>query len=63
MSTPAPELSRPVRADTIGVAPHRLSIEAGEEERKNLARRFGLVAIGSLSAEVELVRTESGIRA
>jgi len=63
MSTPAPELSRTVRLDTIGSAPHRLSIEASEDERRKLAGRFGLVAIGSLKAEVELVRADVGIRA
>lgn len=63
MSTASPELSRTVRIDTIGGAPHRLSIDASEEERQKLARRFAIVSIASLSAEVELVRIEKGIRA
>jgi uncharacterized metal-binding protein YceD (DUF177 family) len=63
MNTPAPELSRTVRVDTIGAVPHRLSIEASEEERQKLARRFGIVAIGSLAAVVELIRDDTGIRA
>ncbi|HST37389.1 MAG TPA: DUF177 domain-containing protein [Allosphingosinicella sp.] len=50
----APEFSRPVRIDTIGVAPKMLCLEADETERAALARRFGLVAIGRLAAEVSL---------
>ena len=52
----APEFSRPVRIDTIGEAPRRLSVEAEEVERIALARRFGLVAIERLAAELVLAR-------
>jgi uncharacterized metal-binding protein YceD (DUF177 family) len=52
----APEFSRPVRVDTIGEAPRRLNVEAEEVERINLARRFGLVAIDRLAAELALSR-------
>jgi uncharacterized metal-binding protein YceD (DUF177 family) len=52
----APEFSRPVRIDTIGEDPRRLRIEAEEVERINLARRFGLVAIERLAAELALSR-------
>jgi uncharacterized metal-binding protein YceD (DUF177 family) len=52
----APEFSRLVRADTLGEAPRRLSVEAGEEERAGLARRFALVGIARLGAEVALTR-------
>jgi uncharacterized metal-binding protein YceD (DUF177 family) len=52
----APEFSRPVRIDTIGEAPRHLQVEAEEVERINLARRFGLVAIDRLAAELALSR-------
>ncbi|MBV9883371.1 MAG: DUF177 domain-containing protein [Sphingomonadaceae bacterium] len=52
----APEFSRPVRIDTIGERPRQLGIAAEEVERINLARRFGLVAIDSLAAELALAR-------
>ena len=52
----APEFSRPVRVDTLGAAPRRLSLEADAAERAALARRFGLVAIDRLAAEVALTR-------
>jgi uncharacterized metal-binding protein YceD (DUF177 family) len=50
----APEFSRPVGIDTLGAAPKRLSVEADEGERAALARRFGLVAIERLNADVTL---------
>lgn len=53
---PVPEFSRPVRIDTIGAEPRRMEISAEPEEREALARRFGLVAIHSLSAEAALSR-------
>jgi uncharacterized metal-binding protein YceD (DUF177 family) len=52
----APEFSRPVRIDTIGEGPRRLSVEAEEVERINLARRFGLVEIDRLAADLTLIR-------
>ena len=52
----APEFSRPVRIDTIGEAPRRLTVEAEEVERIALARRFGLVAIERLVADLLLAR-------
>ncbi|MEA3045771.1 MAG: hypothetical protein QOJ53_103 [Sphingomonadales bacterium] len=52
----APEFSRPVRVDTLGEAPSALSIEAGEAERANLARRFGLIGIARLAADLILRR-------
>ena len=53
----APEFSRPVRVDTLGAAPRRIGVEADEGERVALARRFGLVAIGRLAADLALSRT------
>jgi uncharacterized metal-binding protein YceD (DUF177 family) len=52
----APEFSRPVRVDTLGAAPRPLGIEAEEVERADLARRFGLVAIDRLAADLTLHR-------
>lgn len=53
----APEFSRPIALETLGSVPSALSIEASEAERAALARRFGLEAIGRLSAEVALTRS------
>jgi uncharacterized metal-binding protein YceD (DUF177 family) len=51
-----PEFSRPVRVDTLGPAPRELRIEAEAPERAALARRFGLIAIGRLTATLSLTR-------
>ena len=51
-----PEFSRPVRADTLGEEPRTLSIEAADDERAALARRFGLAAVGRLAADLALSR-------
>jgi uncharacterized metal-binding protein YceD (DUF177 family) len=52
----APEFSRLVEADTLGEEPRRLGVEAGEEERAGLARRFALIGIARLAADVALTR-------
>lgn len=59
----APEFSRAFRVDTLGDAPRRVSIEADEGERAALARRFGLVAIGRLTAEAEISRSGDTLHA
>ena len=46
-----PEFSRPIRLDTIGGTPRPIAIEASEEERAALARRFVLVELGRLQAD------------
>jgi uncharacterized metal-binding protein YceD (DUF177 family) len=53
----APEFSRLVPVDSLGEAPRALTIEAQEEERITLARRFGLLAIARLAADLALTRT------
>ncbi len=53
---PPPEFSRAVGIDTLQAAPREIAIEADEQERAALARRFGLITVDSLSAEVELSR-------
>ena len=51
------EFSRPVRVDTLGGEPRTIAITAEVEERIALARRFGLVEIGHVSAEASLKRS------
>lgn len=55
------EFSREVRLDTLGSAPRALAIEAHEEERAALARRFGLVALEALAADLTLTRDGAGV--
>jgi uncharacterized metal-binding protein YceD (DUF177 family) len=57
----AGEFSRLVRADTIGAQPRKLAYEASEEERRALAKRFGLAGIDRLEGEMILAGVESGI--
>lgn len=52
----SPEFSRTVRSDTLGSNPRAMEIGADEAERAALARRFGLVSVDRLSAELSLVR-------
>lgn len=62
MTTPAPEMPRPVRIDTMGDA-RDLAITADGAERTALARRFGLIAIDRLEAKVQLTRDGERIAA
>ncbi len=55
------EFSRPVRLDTIGTQPHAAQIAAKESERTALARRFGLIALARLEADVSLHRNGDDI--
>ena len=57
----APEFSRIVRIDTLGEGPRRIAVAAGEGERTALARRFGLVAIDRLTADLALRRNGAEI--
>jgi uncharacterized metal-binding protein YceD (DUF177 family) len=50
------EFSRPVAIESIGPRAQVRKIDAGEEERRGLAERFGLVALHSLSASLALSR-------
>lgn len=50
------EFSRPVKLDALGGEPRALAISADEAERRALAKRFGLLALDSLEAELGLVR-------
>ena len=55
------EFSRTVRADTIGVEARHLHVGAEEAERQALARRFGLVGLDRLDADVEVIRSSADI--
>lgn len=50
------EFSRPVAIESIGPKAQTRRIEAEAGERRDLAERFGLLALQSLSATVELER-------
>jgi uncharacterized metal-binding protein YceD (DUF177 family) len=58
-----PEFSRPVRVDTLGAEPRTQAIEAEADERAALARRFGLLDIAHLAAEIVLVRKGEDVTA
>jgi len=50
------EFSRPVATAKLSATPSTYRIQANEAERAALARRFGLVSLDRLEAEVELRR-------
>jgi uncharacterized metal-binding protein YceD (DUF177 family) len=52
----APEFSRPVSAESIGNQAQLRHIAAEPAEREALARRFGLLSLERLSADLELRR-------
>jgi uncharacterized metal-binding protein YceD (DUF177 family) len=51
-----PEFSRPERLDTIGTAPREVRVEANEQERAALAKRFALLGVDRLAARLAVVR-------
>ena len=57
------EFSRLYRLEALPAEPLRVEIEAGPDERSALARRFGLVSVGSLAAEAELTRSGEAVTA
>lgn len=59
----APEFSRPQRLDAIGAGEHRVAISADDGERAALARRFGLIAIHRLDAQMVVRRDATGVLA
>ena len=61
MSSPAPEFSRPVPLAQLTTRPFRQRIEATAEERERLSRRFDLISLDRLVAEVELRRQSPGV--
>jgi uncharacterized metal-binding protein YceD (DUF177 family) len=57
-----PEFSRPFRAHDIAGVVRQQMLEADDEERQALARRFGLLSLDRLTAALELRRETAGIR-
>lgn len=55
------EFSRIERLDTIGSEDRQVTIEANETERVALARRFGLLAVERLQADLAIRREGDGI--
>jgi len=53
---PEPEFSRPLSVDHLGEAAVAKQIVANKDERAALARRFGLLALDSLSADLSVER-------
>jgi uncharacterized metal-binding protein YceD (DUF177 family) len=51
---PLPEFSRPVRVDELGPGGRHYDIAANSEERQQLARRLGVLALDRLVAEATL---------
>jgi hypothetical protein len=67
---PAPEFSRPVAVEKLTVGGSLYRIEAKPAEREALARRFGIIGVDALSAELTLrsgakgsVHVEGSLRA
>ena len=58
--TEPPEFSRPIPIDHVGPAWQTQRIEASEAERAALARRFGILELPALAAEVKLRRVRAG---
>jgi uncharacterized metal-binding protein YceD (DUF177 family) len=54
----APEFPRPVR---IGSGRRQVTLEATEAERAALARRFGILGLGALTAELDLSPGRGGV--
>ena len=57
---PTPEFSSVVRLEELDRGPARRKLEAGAAEREALARRFDLLSLDSLVADVELRRAPGG---
>lgn len=57
MNAPANEFARAVRVDTIGEADREIAIEADAAERAALARRFDLIALDRLAADLRVRRS------
>ena len=60
--SPAPELSRVMKASDIGASPRGLTIEATAVERDGLAARFALLSLDVLAAELSVWSEAAGVR-
>lgn len=63
MTNPAPEFSRPVRADQIARHAQGVTITADASEREALARRFNLISLDLLEADYTLSEQDGAIEA
>ncbi len=59
--TTHPEFSRAYRLDTLGSDARTVDVVANDAERDALAKRFGLIALNTLSATATLTATSNGI--
>ena len=57
-----PELSRPLRLDGLGSLPRAISIDSNEAELSALAKRFDLIALDALSADLTLSADGGALR-
>ena len=57
-----PELSRIARASEIGIIPRREVVVATADECAALAKRFDILALADLAANLSVVRDAAGIR-
>jgi len=60
-TAPKPEFSRPADVTRIGRLEHRVSISANESERAALARRFGLIELAELAADLVVKKRGDGV--
>ena len=51
---PIPEFSVEINLESVGGEPCVVNLEAGQDERAALSRRFGLISVDSLSANLSL---------
>ncbi len=58
---PPPEFSRPVDVSRIGRLEHRAALDATAEERAALARRFDLLHLAELTADLVLKKRGDGV--
>jgi hypothetical protein len=60
-AAPRPEFSRPVDVSRIGRLEHRMSIRANADERAALARRFDLIELTELAADLVVKKRGDGL--
>lgn len=60
-TAPRPEFSRPADVTRIGRLEHRVSISANDAERAALARRFDLIELAELAADLVVKKRGDGV--
>ena len=58
--TPEPEFHRPLHVEKVGLGSVHESLQARPTERAALAKRFGLLDLSRLQAELEIEQTHNG---